>query len=60
MLPVRSPLSEMSDVVINSLEYEWSLLILTYSLVSISAFCLLSVYLMLVAISVLVRVKGLP
>ena len=47
-------------LLINSLEYDWSLLIFTYSLVSISAICLLSVYLMLFAISVLVRVKGLP
>ena len=47
-------------LLINSLEYNWSLLILTYSFVSISAFCLLSVYLMLFAISVFVRVKGLP
>ena len=44
----------------NSLEYDWLLLIFTYSFVKISAFCLLSVYLMLFTTKVFVGLKGFP
>ena len=45
---------------VNSLEFDWLLLIFTYSFVSISAFCLLSVYLVLLTTSAFVGLTDLP